>query len=200
MSGFAEDKSPAYEPPPSGDYVDKATFCCWVERQERKYEWKEGRIVQMTNVTRAHSMIVTNFVLVLSALLDRDAWSVMAVDFGVETENAIRYPDLVVDPARPDNPKGRRAEAPVLMVEVLSPSSGGRDFVEKRAEYQTIASLEAYIVAAQDEPICWLWQRDAQGVFPATPVEVVGREASIALDGRAIALPMAEIYRGISSL
>ena len=98
MSGFAEEKSPAYEPPPSGDYVDKATFCRWVERQERKYEWKEGRIVQMTNVTWAHSQIVSNFVVVLRALLDQDRWSVMAVDFGVETEDAIRYPDIVVEP------------------------------------------------------------------------------------------------------
>ena len=199
MSGFSEDKSPAYEPPPSGDYIDKAAFCRWVERQERKFEWKEGRIVQMTNVTRAHSLIVTNFAVALCAALDREAWSVMAVDFGVETEDAIRYPDLVVEPARPDDPKGRRAEAPVLMIEVLSPSSGGRDFVEKLAEYQTFASLEAYIVASQDEPICWLWQRDAQGTFPATPTEVAGREAAIALDRRAIALPMAEIYRGIPS-
>ncbi len=199
MSGFAEDKSPAYEPPPSGDYVDKATFCRWVERQERKYEWKEGRIVQMTNVSWAHSTIVTNFIFGLGARLDRDNWSIMAVDFGVETDDAIRYPDLVVEAMNAEDPKRRRSNEPTLMVEVLSPSSGGRDFVEKRAEYQTFASLEAYIVASQDEPICWLWQRDAHGGFPAAPVEVVGGEASIALDGRAIALPMAEIYRGISS-
>ena len=65
MSGFSEDKSPAYEAPPSDGYVDKATFCRWVERQERKYEWKGGRIVQMTNVTRAHNTIVLNFVVLL---------------------------------------------------------------------------------------------------------------------------------------
>lgn len=198
MSGFSEDKSSAYEPPPAGGYVDKATFCRWVERQERKYEWKEGGIVQMTNVTRAHSMIVTNFIVALSARLDRDIWSVMAVDFGVETEDAIRYPDIVVDPMRPDNPKGRRAESPIIMVEVLSPSSGARDFVEKLAEYQTFTTLEAYIIASQDEPICWLWQRQEDGAFPAVPEEIVGRDVTIELTARAFALPMAEIYRGIT--
>ena len=72
MSGFSEDNSPAYEPPPSGGYVDKATFCRWVERQERKYEWNEGRIVQMTKLSWAHSMIVMNFAFVLRERLGRD--------------------------------------------------------------------------------------------------------------------------------
>lgn len=197
MSGFSEDKSPAYEPPPSGDYVDKATFCRWVERQERKYEWKEGRIVQMTNVTRAHGKIVTNFVMVLGARLDQDQWSVMAAEFGVETDDAIRCPDIVVEPVNLDDLKGRRAQSPIVLAEVLSPSSGARDFVEKLAEDQTFTTLEAYIVASEDEPICWLWQRQADGTLPAVPEEIAGREATIELTARAIKLPMAEIYRGI---
>jgi len=197
MSGFSEDKSPAYVPPPSDGYVDKATFCRWIERQERKYEWKEGRIVQMTNVTRAHGKIVTNFIMTLGSRLDQDQWSVMAVDFGVETDDAIRYPDIVVEPEILDDPKGRRAESPIILVEVLSPSSGARDFVEKRDEYQTFPTLEAYIIASQDEAICWLWERRPDGTFPACPEEVAGREVSIELTARAIALPLAEIYRGI---
>lgn len=200
MSGFAEDKPSAYVPPPSDGTIDKATFCRWVERQERKYEWKEGRIVQMTNVTRAHSRIVTNLVITLGASLDRDRWSVMAVDFGVETEDAIRYPDIVVEPATAADPKGRRADAPVLVVEVLSPSSGARDFIEKCAEYQTFATLEAYIVVSQDEPICWLWQRRDDGTFPDCPEEIAGRDALIELEARAVSLPMGEIYRGIPDL
>lgn len=197
MSGFAEDKPSAYVPPPSDGAIDKATFCRWVERQERKYEWKGGRIVQMTNATRAHSRIVTNFVVALSALLDRERWSVMAADFGIETEDAIRYPDIVVEPMIAADPRGRRAEAPIIVVEVLSPSSGARDFVEKCAEYQTFGTLEAYIVASQDEAICWLWQRGGDGSFAAVPAEIAGREAMIELMARAIALPMAEIYHGI---
>ncbi|MFY0613731.1 MAG: Uma2 family endonuclease [Hyphomicrobiaceae bacterium] len=199
MSGFSEDKSPAYEPRPSGGYVDKATFCRWVERQERKYEWKEGRIVQMTNVSWAHSNIVTNFIMALGECLDRDNWSIMAVDFGVETDDAIRYPDIVVEAMNSDDPKRRRSEAPIVMVEVLSPSSGARDFVEKLAEYQTFTTLEAYVVASQDEPICWLWQRREDGTWPSVPDEIAGRNAAIGLRARGVELPMAEIYRGIAT-
>lgn len=197
MNGFSEDKSPPYEAGPPQGYVDKATFCRWVERQERKYEWKGGRIVQMTNVSRSHSRIVTNFIVALTARLDQDVWAVHANDFGVEMEDAIRYPDIVVEAMSDTDPKGRRAEAPVILVEVLSPSSGARDFIEKFTEYRTFTSLEAYIVASQDEPICWLWQRGENADFPDRPVEVVGRELEIVLIRRDVALPMAAIYRGI---
>ena len=142
MSGFSADKSPAYEAPPSDSYVDKTTVCRWVERQERKYEWKGGRIVQMTNVTWAHSTIVTNFVLTFGAQLDRSHWSIMAVDFGVETDDAIRYPDVVVEPKNADDPPRRRAIAPTIMVEVRSPSSGARDFVEMCAVDPTCPPVE----------------------------------------------------------
>lgn len=83
------------------------------------------------------------------------------------------------------------------MVEVLSPSSVARDFVEKCAEYQTFATLEAYIVASQDEAICWIWQRRDDGSFPDCPDEVAGREAMIELTASRISLPMAKIFRGI---
>jgi len=199
MTGFAEDNSPAYEAPPSGDFIDKAAFCRWVERQERKYEWKEGRIVQMTNVTRGHGIIVGNFVMAIGARIDLDQWSVIPVDFGVETDDSIRYPDVLVEPLTADDLKGRRSHSPAVLVEVLSPSSGARDFVEKLAEYQTFVTLEAYIIASQDEPICWLWQRGEDGAFPARPAEINGREAAIELNARAISVPMAEIYRGIPS-
>jgi len=52
--------------------MDKASFCRWVERQEGKYEWKRGRVVQMTSVTKAHARIVANLIRVLSARLDLD--------------------------------------------------------------------------------------------------------------------------------
>jgi hypothetical protein len=70
----------------------------------------------------------------------------------------------------------------------------------KLAEYTQIPTLEGYIVASQDEPILWVWQRDADSrAFPATPAEITGREATLVLDATALSVPLAEIYRGIST-
>ena len=85
-------------------------------------------------------------------------------------------------------------------MEVLSPSSVGTDMVEKLAEYTSLASLEAYIVASQDEPICWVWQRSGEDrSFPKTPEEIAGRDKAIMIAALGISLPLSEIYRGIGT-
>lgn len=92
------------------------------------------------------------------------------------------------------------SDAPVLIVEVLSPSSTGTDLTAKLAEYTSLPSLQAYIVASQDEPIVWVWQRDAAtGAFPDKPQEVSGREAAIGVAALELSLPMADLYRGIKT-
>ncbi len=194
MTGFSETTAPPYEPP-----ITKAEFYAWVERQPQgRFELKDGRIVQqMTGATKAHNRIVSNFIFALGARLDRDIWSITASDLAVEIGDDIRYPDLVVE--RLDSPgPPLTAEHAVVLLEVLSPSSVKTDRQEKAAEYTSLASLGAYIIASQDEAKCWLWQRDrATHAFPAQPVEVTGQTAMITLDGLGVSLPLAELFRGV---
>jgi Uma2 family endonuclease len=181
--------------------LDKAAFNRWLLDQERKYEWKEGRVVQMTNVTRGHSRIVRNIARALEARLDIDTWSVVTSDFGVEKETFVRFPDVLVEPEDAGAFHVRRSESAVLLFEVLSPSSVDTDMLEKPEEYMSFDTLEAYVVASQETAVCWMWQRDpVSGAFPAKPLKVMGRDQSIELKARGIALPLAEIYRNIPTI
>ena len=181
--------------------LDKASFDRWLLDQERKYEWKEGRVVQMTNVTRGHSRVVANILRLLSAKLDIDKWAVVASDFGVEKETFVRFPDVLVEPEDAGDFSVRRSEKAILLFEVLSPSSVDTDMMEKPEEYMSFDTLEAYVVASQDAAICWVWQRDpATGKFPLKPLKVSGRNQAIGLAARAISLPLAEIYRNIPTI
>ena len=182
--------------------LDKASFDRWLLDQDRKYEWKEGRVVQMTNVTRGHSRIVRNIARALEARLDIDAWAVVASDFGVEQVGSfVRFPDVLVEPIDAGDMAARRSDKAVLLFEVLSPSSIDTDMLEKPEEYATFATLEAYIVVSQDAAVCWIWQRDpATGAFPGKPQKVAGRDQSIGLLARGISLPLAEIYRNIPTV
>ena len=177
--------------------LDQAAFNRWLLKQERKYEWKEGRVVQMERVTRAHARIVSNILLALGDRLDREAWSLLASGLRIQDETFVRFPDAFVEPAGGDL-ASCHCEHAVLLFEVLSPSSVDTDLIEKPQEYISFATLEAYVVASQDAAICWVWQRDpATGRFPAKPEKIVGRDQSISLLARGIALPLAEIYRNI---
>lgn len=177
-------------------HLSKDEFCRWIDRQEAKFEWKEGRVVQMSNVTRGHASIVANLSFALLTALGRDRWRVLTSDFGIESGDFLRFPDVVVEPklASTGSMTERRVVHPVLIFEVLSPSSVGIDMIEKPAEYGVFATLEAYVAVSQDTAQCWLWQRDAAGAFPSRPAAVVGRGAALQLDARGISLPLAEIY------
>lgn len=178
--------------------LDKDAFDRWLLDQGRKYEWKEGRVVQMSNVTRGHARIVRNIARSLEARLDIESWAVVTSDFGVEKPAFVRFPDVLVEPEAAGRFDVRRSDHAVLLFEVLSPSSVDTDMIEKPAEYATIATLEAYVVVSQDAAICWIWERDPEsGAFPVKPVKIAGRVETLALSALGIGLPLAEIYRNI---
>lgn len=180
--------------------LSKPEFLRWIEAPERraaKFEWSGGRVVQMANVTRAHVLIASNVMGLLRQALDLSRWAVYAADFYVESEEFLRIPDVIVEAAGGDL-KARSTSAPVLLFEILSPSSVKTDLVDKPAEYARFSSLETYVVLSQDEVVAWVWERQADGSLPPMPAEARGREAGLALAARGITLPLGEVYRGLA--
>jgi Uma2 family endonuclease len=130
--------------------MDKPAFLAWVEGREERYELAGGRVLMMTGRTRAHSQITGNLYAALKSRLDARRWTIL-LDFGVDPgPKTVRYPDVMVDPAAAA-PRELTAKAPVLIAEVLSPSTERIDLGDKAAEYRQIESLAAYLVLAQDE-------------------------------------------------
>ena len=173
--------------------MDKASFLAWVQGREGRHELYEGRVVMMTGGSRGHGLIIRRLAAALERRLDGNQWAVLTSDFAVDLgPKTIRYPDLVVDVAgRPV--KDLTATAPILIVEVISPSSVADDLGDKAAQYLRLPHLSAYLVLSQDEPKAWVWVRGAAG-FPAGPDVVSGNDAAIQIEALALELPLAEIY------
>jgi Uma2 family endonuclease len=187
--------APRRDAPPPAPPVDRETFQRWLVNQERRYEWVEGKIIMMTEVSRDHSRIVTNLVVALAAILDRELYEIASSDFGVNTPLSRRFPDVLVEPASRDG-KGRTSESPIFIAEVMSPSTVTVDRKKKPAEYATLASLQTYAVFSQDEPTVWVWQRSESGL-PEKPTRLEGREARLDIPALGTSLPLADIDRGI---
>lgn len=161
-----------------------------------KVELAHGEVtMMMVQVSQAHARICTNLLAVLLQKFDRATHLLTTADFGVRTEHGIRYPDILVD-AGVGTGKDYAAREPIFIAEVLSPSSIATDMIEKRDEYLQIGTLQAYLICAQDEPRAWLFLRE-DGRFPASPVMIEGREASVEVPALALSLPMADIFAGI---
>ncbi|HZT46999.1 MAG TPA: Uma2 family endonuclease [Hyphomicrobiaceae bacterium] len=162
-----------------------------------KYELSEGKISRMMiQVSRAHWRVTANILGELLAKLDQTRFEAGPAEFGVRTGVGVRYPDAIVDRAS-TGLSDLACAAPILIVEVLSPSTAGLDFTVKLREYKAIASLQTYLICSQDEPRAWAWSRGPDGSWPELPVEHAGREGAIALAGLDAELAMSAVFRGI---
>lgn len=176
--------------------MDRPEFLEWVQAQEGRYELVGGRVVMMTRGTRGHAILARRLAAALEKRLDEERWTVLTMDFGVALgPSTVRYPDVVVDVAG-GNFKDLTATAPMLIAEVLSPSSVKEDLGAKAAEYLRLPSLAAFLVLSQDEPKVWTWVR-GEGGFPPQPSVIAGRDARIKISAHTIDLPLSEIYAAL---
>lgn len=173
--------------------MDKATFLAWVQGREGRHELDDGCVVMMTGGSRGHGLIIRRLAAALERRLDGNRWAVMTSDFAVDLgPKTIRYPDLVVDVAGGAF-KDLAATAPILIAEVISPSSVADDLGDKAAQYLRLPGLSAYLVLSQDEIKAWAWLRGTAG-FPAGAEVFSGEDKAIRIEALDIALPLVEIY------
>ena len=172
--------------------MDKVAFLDWVQGREERYELDRGRVIMMTGGSRAHWQATANLFKALDARIDPQRWAVLP-EFGVELQSvSIRFPDIIVDRAG-EAPKDLTATAPVLIAEVLSPSSEQVDLGDKSTEYLQLPSLAIYLAFAQDQIKAWVWTRGPAG-FPYRPDVLEGEDAVVRIEALGINLPLAEVY------
>ena len=172
--------------------TDPDAFLRWNLGREGKRELVNGKIVEMIGATWGHARKVRQLARVLEDSLDPARFEVATNDIGVATSAGVRYPDLLVDRAGND-PRILAATAPVLIVEVLSPSSLAIDIVEKAAEYTGLPTLQAYLVLSQEEVRAWLWLREADGW--TGPKSIVERDGVIEIPEISLTLLLGRLYR-----
>ncbi len=178
-------------------HMDKSAFLAWVQGREERYELADGRVIMMVGATRVHGQIVTNLLALLHGQLDPRQWTVIA-DFGLDAgPKTLRYPDIVVD--RVGGGAGDfTATSPVLLAEVLSPSTAQVDLGDKAAEYLRLPSLLAYLVFAQSGHKAYVWVCQADGMPPA-PSIVVGRDKILRIAPLNLVLPLGAVYAGVEA-
>ena len=175
----------------------EAFFRFAAEHPEQRYELERGVIVQqMTGGTRKHGVVGRRIAQQIEAQIDQSRWTLLQ-DRGVAVGTSARYPDIVVEPA--DEPgESLSTRRPALIVEVLSPSTSATDMNTKPAEYLSIPTLDAYIVASQNDAAMLVWLRDKKGKFAKAGRVVEGIDQKIVVTSRdfTVTLELAEIYKG----
>ena len=168
-------------------------FVAWEDRQELRYEYDGFDARAMTEGTFAHAAIQANLISVLGVALRGRPCRAIGSELKVRTATSIRYPDALVV-CSPAQAKSTFAPDPVVIFEILSPSSARLDLGAKNAEYQTLASLNRYVVLHQTQAAAEVFARDAEGEWTYAFLDARG---VLDMPEAGIAIPLAEIYEDI---
>ena len=117
-------------------------------------EYVKGKIVAMSGASRLHNLISMNISGELRNLLKETGCETYKGEMRVSTPSTSSYfyPDVVVvcDEPRFEDDVFDTLLNPIVLVEVLSPSTEAYDRGEKFLHYRQLESLKEYILVSQD--------------------------------------------------
>lgn len=141
-------------------------YLAYDRETEEKFEYFGGEIFAMSGASRKHNLVNGNAFAALRPQVLGRGCEIYTNDMrvGIPETGLYTYPDIVVacgDPQFEDDSEDTLLN-PVLIVEVLSPSTEGYDHGKKFAHYRTLPSLQVYLMVAQDKVHVELYERQEE--------------------------------------
>ena len=170
-----------------------AEFLEWEDRQPLRYEFDGIGPVAMTGGTYGHSTIQGNLATALGGRLrgKRCRFHGSHLKFQV-AEGHVRYPDGMVL-CSPIDRTATVVYDPVVVFEVLSPSTARDDRIVKAREYQATPSVQRYVMLEQDGVSATVYARSGE----TWTHEILIADSVLSLPEIDVELPLAELYDGI---
>ena len=166
------------------------------EISDIKYEYIDGEVYAMAGTSQNHSRITGNFVnALLNHLQDSDC-EPYSENIKVRAEEEVfYYPDILVT-CEGEFKNKYFCEEPILIVEVISPSTKQIDRREKLRAYQQMPSVQEYVIVEQEKISVEIHRRQPDGnwityFFTRTDTEFT-------LESVDLTLQLSEVYRRVT--
>jgi Uma2 family endonuclease len=156
-------------------------------------EFDETQITKIFEMATAkHDKIISNLHILLGMYLRKDKNFVVysqGTHIRIDITGSSRMPDIAVVSKKDEKRNAlHQILNPTVLVEVLSKSTQAKDKNEKLDEYQTIESLEEYVLISQDQPQVtkfskidsWHWNQEIlKGLDKVLHLQSIGFEISL---------------------
>jgi Uma2 family endonuclease len=166
-------------------------FLEWERRQELRYEFDGFQAVAMTGGTANHAVIADNLMDGLRQRLKLPCRAFRS-DLKVLVNGRVRYPDAVVT-CSPVPGTADTVPNPVVVFEVLSPSTASVDRVTKNTEYESTSSIQRYVMLEQNQIAATVFYRDG-GRWIGT---ILRDTAVLAMPEIGVELQLPNLYVGV---
>jgi len=165
-----------------------------------RHEFIDGVIVAMAGGSDEHNAI-TNKLAAMCVLRVTGECRSYSPDqrFWIASTARGRYSDGSIICGQPEHPAHdhQATTNPRVVFEVLSPSSEGDDEGEKRLDFQSLETLEAYVVVAQDARFVRVYRREGPSRGWRALADAYRDGDRFELPGLSAPIEVAEIYVGI---
>jgi Uma2 family endonuclease len=132
-------------------------FLVWSERQpDDRYELVDGEIVAMTRDTVRHNRTKAAAWRTLEDAVQAAGLPCLVLVDGVGVginDKTLRIPDVLVHCGAEPDPDALIVESPVIVVEVVSPSSERDDTDTKIIDYFSVASVRHYLIVFSEKRV-----------------------------------------------
>ncbi len=167
-------------------------FLAWERTQELRWEFDGHAPVAMTGGTVAHSVIGTNLVELLRDRLRGRPCRAFRGDLKILVNGRVRYPDALVT-CSPVADDSDIIPEPVVVFEILSPSTNRTDRVAKNAEYRATPSIRRYVMLEQDTAAATVFERSGDDWMG----HLQTGDVVLAMPEIGVELRLADIYEGL---
>jgi len=167
-------------------------FLAWEEQQPTRYEFDGIQSVAMTGGTAGHSRVQRNLISALTSRLRGGSCEPFGSELKILVAGSVRYPDAFVV-CSPVADKAVFVTDPVVVFEIISPSTSGVDRIIKNQEYRDTPSIQRYVILEQDRQAATVFSRDDSDWTG----HLIAGPSDLAMPEIGISIPLAEFYIGI---
>lgn len=177
------------------NFITEAEYLEGEKQAAVRHEYVNGHVYAMAGASKRHNRIARNFINRLETAADDSGCEIFFSDIKVRSDKykTYYYPDVVIS-CDDDDTDEYYLEAACLIVEVTSDSTLRKDYLEKALAYQSIPTLQAYLIVAQDKAQVDILVREGD----TWQLQQFGDlNAEVALPCLNTSLKLAEIYVGV---
>jgi Uma2 family endonuclease len=172
------------------DYLSEEEYLTLEEASDVKHEYIDGMIYAMAGATDAHVTISLNMAASLRSHLRGSGCRAYMADMKVKVARRRRffYPDVMVTCDGRDRDQINHKSHPCLIIEVLSDSTEAFDRGDKFTAYQSIETLQEYVLINAKRPRVDCFRRNEEGLWVlrsyelGSKLELTSVDLSISLD------------------
>lgn len=177
-------------------YYTPEEYLAMEEKAEFRSEYDNGIITAMAGGSLNHQQITANFTEFLGAKIRKKGCRALPSEMKIWIESIEKfyYPDVTIVCEKPEFYKQRNdtIENPKLLVEVLSKSTEAKDRGEKFFAYQTLETLQEYVLVSQDKYLIETFTKQSDGSWRY--LATIGLNSKVYFKSVDIELSLEDIY------